>query len=154
MNCLVSTVTIQLYAGGGDDLILAGSGNDIVNGGTGSDILLGADLVSRGRREVDVLTGGAGVDAFVLGDETGIYYDDGYNHLDGDLDYAIITDLNVFEDLIILHGSASQYALVSGTAGLELVSQSQTATGPSELIATITNAPSALTLNDSVFAFV
>ncbi|NEQ49236.1 MAG: hypothetical protein F6K11_03760 [Leptolyngbya sp. SIO3F4] len=143
----------QLFGQDGDDILLGGSGNDILNGGNGSDILLGVDLDTRGRREVDVLTGGSGVDAFVLGDQTGTYYDDGYNHLDGRADYAIITDLNVSEDLIILHGSISQYALVSGLSGLELVSQTQP-TGPSELIATIANAPSNLSLSDSVFAFV
>lgn len=142
----------QLYGEGGDDVIIAGSGNDIVNGGSGNDILLGVDNTTRGRREIDVLTGGADTDVFVLGDESGTYYDDGYSHLSGDLDYAIITDFKVAEDLIILHGSISQYSLTLAASGLELAYQDQN--GNAELIATIANAPTNLSLSSSAFAFV
>ncbi|EKV02658.1 Animal heme peroxidase,hemolysin-type calcium-binding repeat protein [Leptolyngbya sp. PCC 7375] len=142
----------QLYGGGGNDGIVGGSGNDIVSGGSGDDILLGVGNTTRGRREVDVLTGGDGLDRFVLGDGQGTYYDDGFSNLNGNLDYAIITDLNVLEDRIILHGSASQYALVSAASGLEL--QYVDAGGRGELIATFGSTPANLALNDSVFTFV
>ncbi|MEO0869480.1 MAG: peroxidase family protein, partial [Cyanobacteria bacterium J06642_11] len=143
----------QLYGEDGNDFIIGGSGNDIVIGGRGDDILVGTDLnTNRGQREVDSLTGGSGIDVFVLGDETGIFYDDGYNNLRGNTDYALITDLNVAEDFILLHGSASQYSLSNSASGLELLHQS--ANGTAERIAIIANAPSNLSLNSGVFAFI
>ena len=98
------------------------------------------------------MTGGTDADIFVLGDELGIYYDDGFGHLSGDLDYAMITDLNVMEDRIILHGSISQYSLTSAASGLGL--NYLNANGASELIATFTNSPADLSLDSGVFAFV
>ncbi|MEM1256873.1 MAG: peroxidase family protein, partial [Cyanobacteria bacterium P01_H01_bin.21] len=142
----------QLYGESGNDLILGGSGNDIATGGGGNDILVGVDIpMNRGQGEVDILTGGSGSDAFFLGDEEGVFYDDGYNNLRGNGDYALITDLNVAEDLILLHGSVSQYRLNATGAGLEVLYRGS---GSSELIATITNAPSNLSLSNEVFAFV
>lgn len=142
----------QLYGESGNDLIFGGSGNDIVTGGSGDDILVGVDiLTNRGRGEVDILTGGSGLDAFFLGDEEGIFYDDGYNNLRGNGDYALITDLNVAEDLLILHGSAEQYSLNTTGAGLEVLYRGA---GSSELIATITNASPNLSLSNEIFAFV
>lgn len=79
-----------------------------------------------------------------MGDERGTYDDDGFSNLNGKLDYAIITDLNVFEDRIILHVSATQYALVSAASGLEL--QYVDASGRGELIATFGSTPSNLSL--------
>ncbi|MEL6128767.1 MAG: peroxidase family protein [Cyanobacteria bacterium J06628_4] len=142
----------QLYGESGDDIISAGSGNDIVLGGSGDDIIFGADETTRGHGEIDILTGGTDADIFVLGDELGIYYDDGFGHLSGDLDYAMITDLNVIEDRIILHGSISQYSLTSAASGLGLNHLNDN--GASELIATFTNSPADLFLDSDVFAFV
>jgi Ca2+-binding RTX toxin-like protein len=77
----------HLTGGGGNDLLIGNTGDDTLVGGEGDDVLLGAAVGSgRGavvdRGEVDALTGGKGVDTFVLGTvlqalDPIVYYNDG-----------------------------------------------------------------------------
>jgi Ca2+-binding RTX toxin-like protein len=95
------------------DLTITGtSGNDALQGGAGNDTLIGIDLQSPnlGRGQIDVLTGGAGNDLFVLGNLSGVFYNDGNAATLGELDHAVITDFRS-GDKIQLRGKASDYVL-------------------------------------------
>jgi predicted extracellular nuclease/phosphodiesterase/alkaline phosphatase D-like protein len=88
--------------------------SDGITGGSIGESLIGVPAGStlRGRGSLDRLTGGGGDDLFVLGDQTGPFYDDGTPGL-GSADLALITDFNP-GDRIQLHGLASDYRLVGG----------------------------------------
>nr|MCM0593777.1 family 16 glycosylhydrolase [Gloeotrichia echinulata DEX184] len=103
----------NIFGGAGNDILKGGSGNNTLNGGDGNDILIGVNstAVQPGLGEIDILTGGAGQDKFVLGDATKFYYNDGNNLVAGLGDYALITDFNAVQDVIQLSGKASDYLL-------------------------------------------
>ncbi len=106
-----------LNGGAGNDSLIGNKGNDSLNGGAGADTLIGIDLndANRGRGEIDVLTGGAGNDLFVLGDASGVFYNDGHTTTPGGGDYADITDFGN-GDRIQLKGQASDYLLIPFTS--------------------------------------
>ena len=96
----------------GNDRLVGGTGDDYLSGRKGSDTLLGAEIGERGVGEKDILIGGAQDDLFVLGDQSGAFYDDGLSDTTGDRDYAFISDFKSNEgDRIELHGSASDYSI-------------------------------------------
>ncbi len=107
------TVIENVIGSSSNDEIIGNSANNVLQGGAGDDYLIGVDSDSAvpGFGEIDHLIGGAGRDTFVLGDSSGIYYDDGNLNSTGYTDYASITDFNIFEDTIELHGSAEDYQL-------------------------------------------
>lgn len=88
--------------------------NDIITGTMYDDILSGVPQTgtSIGKGSIDQLTGGAGVDLFILGDSRGYFYNDGNNKLSGKNDYGIISDFAA-EDFIQLRGGS--YWLASTT---------------------------------------
>lgn len=111
-----------INAGAGNDSAFGGQGNDTINGEDGNDLLvgdLGSDSLSGGAgndtligvngteirfpglNQIDTLSGGAGADLFVLGDQFRAYYDDGTGGL-GLGDYALITDFALTEDNVQL----------------------------------------------------
>ncbi|MEM9905138.1 MAG: LamG-like jellyroll fold domain-containing protein, partial [Cyanobacteria bacterium P01_D01_bin.44] len=97
-------IKLPAYADSGHDQLVGGSGNDILNGGAGNDILNGTDTVSVGNFEQDSLTGGTGVDRFILGDASQAYYSS-----QGAQDYVTITDFTSGVDVVELHGSMGSY---------------------------------------------
>jgi len=103
----------------GNDSLQGGPGNDSINGGSGNDVLIGVFPGSQlppGSGEIDILTGGIGVDRFVLGNATNVFYDDNNTSNAGFGDLATITDFNSSEDRIELKGSVQDYRLqVVGT---------------------------------------
>jgi Ca2+-binding RTX toxin-like protein len=107
-NSLANTITGFT----GADYLVGGTANDSLSGGGGNDTLVGSSSSARGAREVDTLTGNAGIDIFVLGDSSSVYYD-----ADGESDYAIITDFVKGTDLLQLNGVAGDYAFGSLTGG-------------------------------------
>jgi subtilisin family serine protease len=109
----------------GPKLIYGTTGNDTVTGSAGADKIWGVSAAASdlGRGQIDVLTGGAGPDIFVLGDQRGRLYDNGSSWSAGAGDYARITDFNSAEgDKIQLAGSASAYLTraltINGVSGL------------------------------------
>ena len=68
--------------------------------------------------QIDVLTGGAGQDTFLLGDSRGIFYNDYKNNNLGDADYALITDFNLAEDKLQLKSGSYLFNASSGSLSL------------------------------------
>lgn len=142
----------DLFGDAGDDTILSGQGNDFMVGGSGNDRLVslggvnemnGSDAQSAGSHELDVLVGGLESDRFVLGDTQQAYY-----KANGESDFAEIRNFGLGEDLIILHGAISSYALSvnAGVAAIDYLG---------DRIATVQGAgASGLALEDSTFKFV
>ncbi|MCC5627507.1 choice-of-anchor I family protein [Nostoc sphaeroides CHAB 2801] len=94
-----------LDGGLGNDTISGGLGNDTISGGFGNDRLIGW---GGGTNEIDVLNPliiNQGVDTYVLGDATSVFYASS-----GNLDYANIASFRA-NDQIQLKGSASNYSL-------------------------------------------
>jgi len=97
----------KLYGDSGNDTLYGESGNDLLDGGAGNDYLDG--YASFRNQEYDTLTGGSGVDTFVLGNaRQGVFYQGA--------GYAIITDYSYQDDYIQLKGSANNYKLVNRDA--------------------------------------
>ncbi|WGV24299.1 calcium-binding protein [Halotia branconii] len=119
-----------LIGGSGDDLLEGSTGSDVLDGGAGNDVLIG-DITFYFSFEtpdiVDTLTGGAGADQFILGDESGSFYGVGIRRSGSGTiinEYAIITDFNTNEDVIQLGGGSpysddpAKYILGSSPEGL------------------------------------
>jgi Ca2+-binding RTX toxin-like protein len=94
-----------------DDNLTGTSSNDSLYGGLGNDTLSGTNFANAGAGEVDWLIGGGGGDTFVLGNTTTAFYNDNIPGSTGSNDYAILVDYNPTQDIIQLHGSATQYLL-------------------------------------------
>ncbi|MEM9928039.1 MAG: calcium-binding protein [Cyanobacteria bacterium P01_D01_bin.50] len=92
-----------------NNILEGGRGNDTISGLAGKDTLIGVDSksFSAGRNEVDILTGGADADTFVLGDSQKAYYRGG--GFFGLNDFAFITDFEKGEDKIQLDKSQSYF---------------------------------------------
>ena len=89
-------------------------GNDIITGTAAGEMLTGitTGTTLRGLGSRDDLTGAGGDDIFALGDQTGVYYEDGLSANRGTIDMAVIRDFTT-GDRIQLWGDASKYSLVS-----------------------------------------
>ena len=146
----------KAYGGNGDDSIVGGTGNDYAHGGRGMDVLTGVDPESSqpGLGELDRFRGGNDADTFVLGDASGVYYDDGNDGTGGWGDRAHIIDFVVGEDKIQLHGAASDYELKATRNGKHTNIFLNT-DGKDERIGFVRNVELAeLDLNSSSFTFV
>ena len=136
-------IEIKLPTAEGNDTLYGGSGNDTLEGGAGNDVLEGTDAIAAGYFETDVLGGGLGADTFVVGNANQAYYLGG-----GDKDYVLIQDFNAAEDIVQLHGAASDYTQQQQGGDTYLTYQGNT----SELVAVFKNV-SSLNLNTG-FSFV
>lgn len=91
-----------------NNIIEGGKGNDNISGNAGKDTLIGVDSESfnPGRNEIDILSGGADADTFVLGDEKSVYYKGGSGFF-GLNDFAFLSDFETGEDKLQLKKSGS-----------------------------------------------
>jgi Ca2+-binding RTX toxin-like protein len=125
-----------LYGDKGNDLLIGDDGSDVLNGNTPS--IFSNEATSLGADEVDTLTGGAGIDFYVLGDANSIYYNDEDATTSGTEDYALISDFNVEEDFIVLKEDSSDYIFETTETGVSIYLDNDGQTGLSstdELIA-------------------
>lgn len=150
----------NLIGGGQADQLWGGMGSDRLVGGPGNDTLTGATIVNE-PGTVDILTGNAGHDRFILGETRGSYYNDGDDSHSGRDDYARVTDFDPEQDTIQLSGSAADYLLqsVASAAGdLALteifwdVNRDGIVNATDELVAQVNHA-NRLTLNNAAFSF-
>jgi len=146
-------------AGIGNDVVFGGIGNDTLIGGAGSDTLTGVAFPTSGNPspglgEIDHLIGGAGIDTFVLGNASNVFYNDNNAASAGLSDYAVISGFSTFEDFIRLKApltgvgsyfvGVSPIASLSGSGIFFDIDNSGGLTSNDELIAVITGiAPSA-----------
>ena len=140
----------------GNDTLIGGLGNDVLTGDSGNDFLTGVNInaINPGLEEIDTLTGGIGSDIFVLGDANNVYYDSPNDGNSSDGDYALITDFNSAEDVIQLHGKASDYLLTPFTQGnLGSTAIFVKNSGQNELIGIVQGATN-LSLDGKSFKFV
>ncbi|MEM8831446.1 MAG: pre-peptidase C-terminal domain-containing protein [Cyanobacteria bacterium P01_G01_bin.19] len=154
-----------IEGGNGNDTIEGGFGSDSLAGGAGNDRLIGVDpsnpgdeLSGFGTGEVDILSGGAGHNTFVLGDEANVFYDDGDPATVGESDLAFITDFDASRNTIQLKGSAANYLLdfftsETGTVDADLL-YDPGVSAREEVIATLQDVSPDLALSDSAFSFV
>ncbi|MGB3204278.1 MAG: Ig-like domain-containing protein, partial [Crinalium sp.] len=151
-----------LYGFAGDDLLRGGGGTDYLYGGDGLDTLTGANLANFGVGEIDLLTGNAGADTFVLGTNTGVLYNDGVNNNAGLTDYARILDFNVAEDVVQLTNNSSYYlgaaptGTYSGSSGTGIFIDNDGTSGLSakdELIGVLQGVPLTGQINNNTAGF-
>lgn len=138
------------------EMLVGLRGHDRLNGRGGNDILIGVNPGDRtpGRNEIDQLTGGAGRDLFVLGDQQRVFYNDGKRNDTGLKDYALIKDFNRRQDVIQLHGKASDYRLGSAPKGLPKGNAIFLETGRTDELIAMVQGNGKLNLNSNMFQFV
>ncbi|MFN9173915.1 MAG: Calx-beta domain-containing protein, partial [Synechocystis sp.] len=141
----------SINGGDGNDNVIGGVGNDTINGDAENDVIIGVNPYADtpGVNEVDNLTGGAGSDIFVLGNNTDVFYDDKSTTNAGTGNYALITDFNLNEDKIQLRGAKSNY-LLTVSSGNTSIYFNKPGSEPDELIAIIQGV-TGLDINGSYF---
>jgi serralysin len=121
-----------IYGEEGNDILIGLGGNNFLSGGSGNDTLTGGSIVLSSNNDLvvtadtsgtDTMTGGEGADRFVLGGKSSsqpgsnapsiVHYDTAGNN-----DYALITDFDSSQDIILLGGSKDSYRLGSPPSGL------------------------------------
>ena len=125
----------SLFGGSGNDFLMGedgndslegSSGDDILEGGAGNDILSGTDAFRT--IDQDILTGGAGVDTFVLGNALGTFYERS--------GFATITDFEAGERIRV-SGSVGNYTIKAVSANLYDITTATSASA-TDLIAQVT----------------
>jgi len=161
-----------LSGNNGNDALIGGQGNDSLIGGDGDDKLNGVvtpaafSFAPDSKGQIDILTGGTGVDNFLLGAasyyktskiDSYVFYDDENNTTIGTKDYALITDFNSSQDAIQLAGTAANYILGSSPSvptGASIFLDKPNAE-PDELIGIVQGVnSSSLSLTASYFTYI
>jgi subtilisin family serine protease len=134
-------------------------GNDMLKGTANADILFGIpkNATNLGRGTVDILTGGAGSDIFVVGDARGLFYDDRIASKAGTGDYVRIRDFQL-GDKIQVSDEYGMYFMrkvtVGGFSGIGLyadTNKNDTFGNTDELVAHLVGV-SSLSVADLIFA--
>ena len=119
------------------DVLFGNVGNDVLYGEGGNDSLNGSSFQAVGAYEQDVLSGGEGRDRFILGNSIQAFYTAAESG-----DYARITDFNIEEDQLQLHGAASKYTQTQQNGNIHLFYGEEV----SELVAILENQSTKLDL--------
>ncbi|MCP9927061.1 S8 family serine peptidase [Cyanobium sp. CH-040] len=106
-----------------DQILWGTTGNDTITGGSGNDRLSGVlasgtTASAMGAGQIDVITGNAGADVFVLGDGRGVFYDDRNSGNLGTADYALIRDFTVGSDRLQLRSNSYLTSTSNGNLSL------------------------------------
>ena len=112
VNVIGSKNDDRIVGGNVASKLVGGGGNDTVKGGNQNDSITGTNRTARGVGEVDYLSGGGGANKFILGDSQGAYYVG-----NGDSDFAMINDFNLFSDSIDL-GRLRDYSFNVEASGI------------------------------------
>ncbi len=128
---------------GGDDNLIGGLGNDTLIGGDGNDTLLGTSNTGSGLHEKDVLTGGSGVDKFILGNASGSFY-----KRNGNKDFAEITDFAFGEQIQL--GTGDVYNIQINKSGFQIFAVKD---NQNDLIAKVTISTGSTNLRSSTATF-
>jgi Ca2+-binding RTX toxin-like protein len=136
----------NLQGGNNNDTLVGGGSSDTIQGYDGNDVIKGAKTqVAPGTQEIDLLTGGAGRDRFILGEAGVDFYDDGDTATPGTNNYALITDFDARFDSIQLGKSRDNYTLtaatINGVSGTGIYLNKPTGE-PAELVGLIQGATS------------
>lgn len=105
---------LTLWGTTGRDTITGGSGNDRITG----VLATGTTMAAMGGGQIDLLTGLAGADVFVLGDARGVFYDDRSGGNLGSSDYAQISDFKSGEDKLQLRTAGYRATFANGNTSL------------------------------------
>jgi Ca2+-binding RTX toxin-like protein len=118
----------------GNDILMAGAGNDGVGGEAGNDLLNGYGQTNF---EYDYLSGGVGVDTFMLGDASGVFYEQA--------GFATVIDFEGTEgDKLQVFGNSSDYSISEFDGGTDIYYQD-------DLIGYVANTTDITLENDFVF---
>jgi Ca2+-binding RTX toxin-like protein len=128
VNAVGTSNADTILGSNASNTLAGGAGNDVLKGAGGADVLTGTSSLARGVGEVDNLTGGTGVDRFILGDASGAFYKG-----QGNSDFARITDFSFGEQIQL--GSGDTYRLLRSKVGFDLYT---TTGGIQDLIAQVT----------------
>ncbi|OKH28890.1 FG-GAP repeat protein [Chroogloeocystis siderophila] len=153
LNGIGNSLNNQIIGNNANNLLIGLAGNDTLKGEEGNDYLVGSFGLPGDK---DILTGGAGIDTFILGDFSQDFYDDLNNKTSGVGDYALITDFNPNQDIVRLSGAKSDYFLRSSPTGLPLgtaLYKNKPQNQPDKLIAIIQSQSGSLNLNGNYFRF-
>lgn len=133
-----------LLGQGGNDTLLGGAGTDTLRGGAGNDILNGYDFNQPGQVEYDVIVGGAGIDKFILGSQTSVFY--------LNTGYATITDFDRITENIQLKGSKDDYNLIEANGSTSIYYGLNT--GPGGDLIAVLEGETNVNFNSPAFTFV
>ena len=141
----------------GDITVTEITGSDIVFADEYHNVLMAVDQSQPlpGAGEIDVLTGHAGADTFVLGDNTGTFYDDGDSSTSGQNDYALVRDFQSGTDTIELGDVMDNFVLSDAPAGMPAgtaISHVNPDGGPNELVGIVSGVFN-MSLNSGDFLF-
>ena len=115
VNVIGSKNNDTIVGGNVASKLVGGGGNDTITGGNQNDSITGTNRTARGVGEVDNLSGGGGANKFILGDNKGAYYLG-----NGNSDFAMINDFNLFSDSIDLGGFKNYSFGIEASGNIDL----------------------------------
>jgi subtilisin family serine protease len=97
------------------------------------------DSTQLGRGTIDTLIGSNGIDIFMLGDQRGLFYDDGNARNAGLADYALVQKFTAGKDFLHMAANDRGYELVQADSNVQIFAISNGRNHQNELIAVVEN---------------